>query len=77
MIISKDINPERDFYYLGAKVIEILSAPENENFLLIDIYETIKSAENISLNLFTLTLDWLFISGVISEIENGKIIKCF
>ena len=77
MIISKDINPERDFYYLGAKVIEVLSAPENKSLLLIDIYETIKRTENISLNLFTLTLDWLFISGVISEIENGKIIKCF
>lgn len=77
MIISKDINPERDFYYLGAKVIEILSVPENESFLLIDVYETIKKVENISLNLFILTLDWLFISGVISEIENGKIIKCF
>jgi len=77
MIISKDINPERDFYYLGAKVIEILSMPENESFLLIDVYETFKKVENISLNLFILTLDWLFISGVISEIENGKIIKCF
>ena len=77
MIISKDINPERDFYYLGAKVIEVLSEPENKSFLIIDIYETIKRSENISLNLFTLTLDWLFISGVISKIENGKIIKCF
>jgi hypothetical protein len=77
MIISKDINPKRDFYYLGAKVIEVLSAPENKSFFLIDIYETIKRTENISLNLFTLTLDWLFISGVISKIENGKIIKCF
>jgi hypothetical protein len=77
MIISKDINPERDFYYLGAKVIEVLSAPKNKNFLLIDVYEIVKRSENISLNLFSLTLDWLFISGVISEIKNGKIIKCF
>jgi len=77
MIISKDINPERDFYYLGAKVIEILSASENKNFLLIDVFETVKRTEDISINLFTLTLDWLFISGVISEIKNGKIIKCF
>jgi hypothetical protein len=77
MIISKDVNPERDFYYLGAKIIEVLSMPENKNSLLMDVYEIIKRSENISLNLFTLTLDWLFISGVISEIKNGKIIKCF
>jgi hypothetical protein len=77
MIISKDISPERDFYYLGAKVIEVLSIPENKSFSLMDVYESIKRSENISLNLFTLTLDWLFILGVISEIKNGKIIKCF
>ena len=25
MIISKDTNPEKDYYYLGAKVLEIIS----------------------------------------------------
>ena len=32
MIISKDINPEKDYYYLGAKVIEILSREENKQY---------------------------------------------
>ncbi len=77
MIISKDINPERDFYYLGAKVIDVLSQNKNKDFSLIDIYAIIKESENISLNLFSLTLDWLFIAGAISKIENGKIITCF
>lgn len=77
MIISKDISPERDLYYLGGKVIELLSNSKNDDLSFFDIYENIKNNEDISLKLYTLTLDWLYILGIISKIENGKIIKCF
>lgn len=77
MIISKDISPERDLYYLGGKVIELLSNSKNDDLSFFDVYENIKNNEDISLKLYTLTLDWLYILGIISKIENGKIIKCF
>lgn len=77
MIISKDTNPERDFYYLGAKLIEILSESEGKKYDFFSVYEKLKSSESISLNLFTLTLDWLFIIGAINSPEKGDIIKCF
>ena len=77
MIISKDISPERDLYYLGGKVIELLSNSKNDDLSFFDVYENIKNNEDVSLKLYTLTLDWLYILGVISKIENGKIIKCF
>lgn len=77
MIISKDINPERDFYYLGAKTIEILSSTEDDKMDFFSVFDTLKSTEDISLNLFTLTLDWLFIIGVIDKPQKGYIVKCF
>ena len=77
MIISKDISPERDLYYLGAKVIELLSNSKNDDLNFFDVYENIKNNEDASLKLYTLTLDWLYVLGIISKIENGKIIKCF
>lgn len=77
MIISRDINPERDFYYLGAKTIEILSATDGDKVDFFYVYNKLKSTEDISLNLFTLTLDWLFIIGAISKSQRGYIIKCF
>ncbi len=77
MIISKDINPERDFYYLGAKTIEILSSTEDDKMDFFSVFDALKSAEDISLNLFTLTLDWLFIIGVINKSQKGYIVKCF
>jgi hypothetical protein len=77
MIVSKDINPERDFYYLGAKTIEILSTTEDEKMDFFSVFDALKSSEDISLNLFTLTLDWLFIIGVIDKSQKGYIVKCF
>lgn len=77
MIISRDINPERDFYYLGAKTIEILLTTDEDKVDFFYVYNKLKSSEDISLNLFTLTLDWLFIIGAISKSQKGYIIKCF
>lgn len=77
MIISKDINPERDFYYLGAKTIEILSSTNDDKVDFFSVFVALKSSEDISLNLFTLTLDWLFIIGAINKSQKGYIVKCF
>jgi len=77
MIVSKDINPERDFYYLGAKTIEILSSSKDKRLDFFNVFEILKNTEDISINLFILTLDWLFILGVIDNSQKGYIIKCF
>lgn len=77
MIISKDINPERDFYYLGAKVIEIISSTEDNSVIFFDVFEKLNASEKVSVNLFTLTLDWLYLIGAINKSKNGNIIKCF
>jgi hypothetical protein len=77
MIVNRDINPERDFYYLGAKIIEIISDTEEKKYDFFSVFEKLKSSDNISINLFTLTLDWLFIIGAINKPVNGNIVKCF
>lgn len=77
MIISKDINPEKDFYYLGAIILEIISNPNISQFETLTVYNELKSRERISFNLYTLTLDWLYIIGAINKTKNGDIIRCF
>ena len=76
MIASKDIHPERDVYYLGAKVIDILFDDKYSDGNYLDVFEELNFSENVSINLFTLVLDWLYLSGVVSGIENGRIIRC-
>ena len=77
MIVSKDINPVRDVYYLGAKVIEILSTERNNEVNFLDVYEKLIIEEKISINLYSLTLDWLYLVGAIDGYQQGNILKCF
>jgi len=76
MIVSKDISPERDVYYLGARIIDIISV-ESEPIDFFDVYKKINGSDGVSMNLYTLTLDWLYIVGVIDNSANGSIKKCF
>jgi hypothetical protein len=77
MIVSVDITPDRDLYYLGSKVIEVLLSKNEDEVDYFELFQEINSQLDISLNLFTLALDWLFIIGVVKNSSNGLIKKCF
>ena len=77
MIISKNTNPERDLYYLGGKVIEILASSKNVKYDYFELYAKINHEHDIGLNLYILVLDWLYILGVIKNSNNKYIEKCF
>lgn len=77
MIVNKNTNPERDLYYLGGQVIEILSDSSNNEFDYFELYKTVSQTQNIGINLYSLVLDWLYILGVIKKGNNGLIKKCF
>ncbi|KIX20013.1 hypothetical protein SY27_15965 [Flavobacterium sp. 316] len=77
MIIDKNINPERDLYYLGGILIDVLANKNSVDIDYIDLYQSLNQKQEISINLYSLTLDWLFILGVVTKGENGKIKKCF
>lgn len=77
MIISNDIKPDRDLYFLGGKVIQILIASEESEIDYFDLFQKMSSHGDITISLYTLTLDWLFIIGVIENAANGRIRKCF
>lgn len=77
MIIDKNINPERDLYYLGGVLIDVLAKKNNKEIDYMDLYTQFNQKQEITINLYSLTLDWLFILGLVTKGENGKIIKCF
>lgn len=76
MILGKDTNPQKQVYYLGAQILAELKQSDQKKFDYLDIYHAIKTRERISINLFALSLDWLFILGAIKN-KNGRLIKCF
>lgn len=77
MIIDKNINPERDLYYLGGILIDALQNKEDKEVDYMDLYTLINIKKEITINLYSLTLDWLFILGLVAKGEKGKIKICF
>ncbi len=76
MIIGKDIHPEKKIYYLGALVLKTLKKSSKKKFDFFKVYQEVNESEKVSIKLFTLTLDWLFLLGAI-ESNKGHIEKCF
>lgn len=74
MIVNQDNHPQRQLYYLGAKALEILNA-KGGVIDFFDIYQELKIKEDISIRLFVLTVDWLYLLGVITS-DKGLIKRC-
>lgn len=72
MIVNFERDPKFSLYFIGAKVIEILKTYPN---LSVDsIYQQLNTIynEELSINYFYLSLDWLYLIDKIS-IVNDKV----
>lgn len=72
MILNKDINPEYNLYYVGSRALEVLIALNNESSFDI-LYNTFYKKYKVTVNLFLLALDWLYIVEAISLNEQNLI----
>lgn len=75
MIISKDTSPKRNIYYVGGKVIEAVLGNSSRKMDFLYTFKQISDKEKISMNLFTLTIDWLYVIGAV-KLEKGVIELC-
>lgn len=76
MIASKNTTPDKDIYYVGALVLEMLEEVDTNSVDFFLVYSQVKSKYDLSMGIFSLALDWLFLLGVVDS-KKGKIIKCF
>ena len=76
MIIDRDTKPERQLYHQGGRLIGVLSDMPGRNVDLFTAFEQINRQESVSMGVFILTLDWLFLLEVVAYKE-GRIVKCF
>jgi hypothetical protein len=76
MLLVPHIHPTKDIYYLGAKLIKILGNLKNGK--KVDFFEAFNKmkAYNITINLFILTIDWLFVLGIVNNVADGFIEIC-
>lgn len=76
MIIGSDIHPKREVYYLGGIVLGAFDTSPEDAHDFFSLYQSVNKLEQISVTLFALTLDWLFLLGLIDS-KKGLIRKCF
>lgn len=76
MILGKDVHPERKLYYWGAIVIDGIRQHGGEEITFFSLFEKLRKDYEISIDVYALALDWLFLLGAIDG--NKEVIKkCF
>lgn len=74
MLVPDNIHPEQTIYYNGAFVLKAIQ--ENRVMDMLDLYLQIKSEREMSMPVFVLCLDWLFLLNLVILNEHGKIVLC-
>lgn len=77
MVINKDIKPENNLYFTGGLILEQLTYWDDENVDLLELYQKTNGMSEMSMKIFILSIDWLFILGLVKASSKGKIKKCF
>ncbi len=74
MLLPDNIHPEQSIYFNGAFVLEALR--EHRVMDLLDLYVRTKTYREMTMPVFVLCLDWLFLLNVISLNEHGRVELC-
>jgi hypothetical protein len=77
MIVSKDTNPAKDLYYTGGLILERLIKNSVKKITYYNLVSILKNEYNLSTNIITLSLDWLYVIGCIDRDVDGDISICF
>lgn len=76
MIVSNNISPTDNLYYIGGLILEILNDNYNKTLDILILYKKLVIKNKLTFVLYSYALDWLFISNLITVNEKGEIQKC-
>lgn len=74
MLVPDNIHPEQTIYYNGSFVLEAIQG--NRVMDLLDLYIQTKSKQEMSMPVFLLCLDWLFLLDLVTLNSHGKVELC-
>jgi hypothetical protein len=75
MLVPDNIHPEQTIYFNGAFVLKIIQ--EHHVMDMLDLYVQTTSEQDMTMPVFVLCLDWLFLLNVITLNDNGMVERCF
>ena len=74
MLLPDNIHPEQSIYYNGAFVLQALR--EHRVMDLLDLYMSTQTSREMTMPVFVLCLDWLFLLNLVSLNEQGSVELC-
>jgi len=74
MLLPDSVHPENSIYYNGAFVIEALR--NKGTYPLLDLYQEVRARKEMSMSIFILCLDWLYLLDVAIINSHGEIELC-
>ena len=74
MLIPDNIHPEQTIYFNGAFVLRELQ--EHHIMDMLDLYIQTTTKREMSMPVFVLCLDWLFLINLITLNDNGMVNLC-
>lgn len=74
MLLPDNIHPESTLLYNGGLVIRALHRVGDAT--LLDLYFEVRKESSLSMPLFVLSLDWLYLANCIDVSEQGKLSLC-
>lgn len=74
MLLPDNIHPEDSIYYNGAFVLQAIQ--QDPSWDLLDLYQHTKQLKEMSMPIFMLCLDWLFLLNLLILDEQGRVELC-
>lgn len=74
MLVPDNVHPEQTVYFNGAYVLRAIQ--RHRLMEIVDLYFETISQRQMSLPMFILCLDWLFLIDLVTLDDHGKVILC-
>ncbi len=74
MLLPDNIHPNLSLYYNGGFVLQVLSKLRESN--LLDLYIETRKLHEMSMPIFVLSLDWLYIADLVKFNSRGNVESC-
>ena len=74
MLLPDNIHPELSIYYNGSIILAELEKQTEQKFF--ELYHNVKKSNNMTLSVFVLSLDWLYLIQLAQITEKGVVKKC-
>ena len=74
MLVPDNIHPEQTIYFNAAFVLKAIQ--ENRVMNMLDLYIQTTAEREMSMPVFVLCLDWLFLLNLVTLNDHGKVELC-